>query len=120
MQNLSPQVKQQQYAKNLEPNGQKIQVRDSRDRQVATISDSQSIKTPNCAEGIWLPNDELEELVLVEDLAVEVQHPDTGPLHAGPGREAQVQPVFQGTLADRDAAFQFRAWYRRKPVWRDR
>lgn len=79
-----------------------------------------NIVTGNFVSGVKracrLPNYQLKELVLVEDLAVEVQHPDAGPLHAGPGRQAQVQAVLQRTLADREAALQFRAGYRWKPI----
>lgn len=48
-----------------------------------------------------LPNDQLKQLELVEHLAVEMQNPDAGPLHAGPRGQTEIQTVLEGTFADR-------------------
>lgn len=63
-----------------------------------------------------LPNDQLEQLELVEHLAVEMQHSNAGPLHAGPRSQAEVQAVLERTLADRQAASQLRAGDGRKSI----
>lgn len=56
-----------------------------------------------------LPNDQLKQLELVEHLAVEMQHSDAGPLHAGPRCQAEVQTVLKRTFADRHTSSEFRA-----------
>lgn len=66
-----------------------------------------------------LPNDQLKQLELVEHLAVKMQHPDAGPLHAGPRRQAEIQAVLERTLADRHTPSEFRAgdgWVSIPPV----
>lgn len=63
-----------------------------------------------------LPNYQLEQLELVEHLTVQVQHPDAGPLHARPGCQAEIEPVLQWALADREAPLQLGAGYRRETI----
>lgn len=63
-----------------------------------------------------LPNDQLEQLELVEHLAVQMQHLDTGPLHAGPRGQAEIQTVLERTPADGHAASELRAGDGRESV----
>lgn len=75
-----------------------------------------SVRTSGDPGHAQLPNDQLEELELVEHLAVQVQYPDAGPLHARPGGQAEVQTVLEGALADREAAPQLGAGDGRETV----
>lgn len=63
-----------------------------------------------------LPNYQLEQLELVEHLTVQVQHPDAGPLHARPGCQAEIEPVLQRALADREAPLQLGPGYGRETI----
>lgn len=45
-----------------------------------------------------------------------MQHPDAGPLHAGPRGQAEIQTVLEGTLADRHASPELRAGDGRESV----
>lgn len=64
-----------------------------------------------------LPNDQLEQLELVEDFTVEMEDPDACPLHARPGCQAEIEAVLQWALADGEASLQLGTGYRGKTIF---
>lgn len=53
-----------------------------------------------------LPNNQLEELKLIEDFTVEMKNSDAGPFHARPWGKAEIETILERTFANGEASFQ--------------